>query len=73
MANIKLVFCEIDDSQNEVKELQVYINQFDKLILFIDDSANNSKGWDNSQFIALDKETAIKFSKELRKQISLID
>lgn len=72
MANVKLVFCGIDDTQNESKEMQVFINQFDKLLILIDDTSSYSTGWDNSQFIALDKETAIKFSRELRKQIALM-
>ena len=72
MANVKLVFCGIDESQNESKEMQVYINQFEKLLILIDDTSTYSSGWDNSQFIVLDKETAIKFSRELRKQIALM-
>jgi len=68
MKNVKLVFCGDVDSEETNKEMQVYINQNDKLFLVIDDSNDNLR-W---QYIVLNKDTAIKFSRELRKQIALM-
>jgi hypothetical protein len=68
MKNVKLVFCGDFDSEETNKEMQVYVNQNDKLYLCIDDSEDSFR-W---QYIVLNKETAIKFSRELRKQIALM-
>jgi len=68
MANVKLVFCGDEETENTNKEMQMYINQFGKLYMCITDVYD-----DNFQYTALDKQTAIKFSKELRKQIALMD
>jgi hypothetical protein len=68
MKNVKLVFCGDIDSEDANKEMQVYVNQNDKLFLVIDDS-DNDFSW---QYIVLNKDTAIKFSRELRKQIALM-
>jgi len=73
MANVKLVFCGDDATRQTKKEMQVYINQLRKIFIGIDDTHERTNGWDNLQYIVLDKETAIKFSRELRKQISLMD
>jgi hypothetical protein len=73
MANVKLVFCGDEQTENTKKEMQVYVNQYQKLYIEINDISDYAQGWDSLQYIVLDKQTAIKFSKELRKQIALID
>lgn len=71
MANVKLVFCGDAQTENTNKEMQVYVNQFKKLYISITDA--DCIDYENTQYTCLDKETAIKFSKELRKQIALMD
>lgn len=71
MANVKLVFCGDSETNSTNKEMQVYVNQFQKLYISIIDVDSDS--YENIQYTCLDKETAIKFSKELRKQIALMD
>ncbi len=73
MANVKLVFCGDEQTENTKKEMQVYVNQYQKIYIEINDISDYTQGWDSLQYIVLDKITAIKFSKELRKQIALID
>jgi hypothetical protein len=73
MANVKLVFCGDEQTENTKKEMQVYINQYQKIYIQIDDTSERTQGWDSLEYIVLDKITAIRFSKELRKQIALID
>lgn len=71
MANVKLVFCGDSETENTSKEMQMYVNQFSKLYISITDVDVDS--YDNFQYTCLDKQTAIKLSKELRKQIALMD
>jgi hypothetical protein len=71
MANVKLVFCGDEQTENTNREMQMYINQFSKLYISITDVDDDT--YQNVQYTCLDKQTAIKFSKELRKQIALMD
>ena len=71
MANIKLFFCGANEAEQQEKQLQAFTN--DKGLLFI--SIENGKGnleVSGIQFTALDKSTAIRLSRELRKQIALM-
>jgi hypothetical protein len=68
MGNVKLIFGGTEDSNTTEHELEVYVDQGgDSLIISIE--MNSSEG----AFIFLDKSTAIKFSKELRKQIAILN
>lgn len=67
MANIKLVFLGTEKSSTENTELQCYHNTRNEIYLCIQ-SEN-----DYPSFICLDKHTAIKFHKELKKQISYFE
>ena len=49
----------------------LFVTQFNKLYISITDVDVDS--YDNFQYTCLDKQTAIKLSKELRKQIALMD
>lgn len=71
MANVKLVFCGIPQKELAEKQLQLFVNDYGGLFIQIEDIESDS--YDRIQFTVLDKETAIKLSKELRKQIALMD
>jgi len=66
MANVKLVFNGTEKSETTQVFMECYANIKNEIYIHI---------WDDNafQFLCLDKETAIKFSRELRKQIALID
>jgi hypothetical protein len=70
MANVKLVFCGDIEAQQFEKQLQVYVNNEGKLYIELDDIDASCY---SCQYTVLDKSTAIKFSKELRRQIALMD
>lgn len=64
MANVKLVFSGTERSQTEETTLEVYHTVYDEILIEIDDDVHHSK------IICLDKQTAIRLHKELKKQIS---
>lgn len=66
---VKIIFQGKEDSATEKHELECFQIE-DKVLIFIKDSESASDYAE--QFIELDKYTAIKFSRELRKQIALI-
>jgi hypothetical protein len=72
MGNVKLIFCGDEETENTDKQMQIYINQFQKLYIEINDISDYTQGWDSLQYIVLDKQTAIKLSRELKKQIALM-
>ena len=65
MANIKLLFQGTERSETVDDELEVYANSYNELTIVLNGS--------HLTMICLDKETAIKFSKEIRKQISYLE
>jgi len=69
MANVKLIFCGDPEAECCETAVQVYVNESGKLYLEIRDYLSD---FEQSEYTVLDKETAIKFSKELRKQIALM-
>lgn len=69
MANVKLIFSGDAKSECYERTLQVFTNTQGKLYIEIEDTEDDFK---SVQFTVLDKDTAIKFSKELRKQIALM-
>jgi hypothetical protein len=71
MANLKTIFLGADGTETEENELECFCNISNKISITIFDKAVNNYGYPN--VIQLDKNTAIKLSKELRKQISLIE
>lgn len=67
MANVKLLFFGSEKSETEQNSIECFYNSNNEISFFT---------YDKNQIvsvIAMDRETAIKFSKELRKQIALID
>ena len=68
MPNVKLLFFGSEKSDTGRHELQVYCDQSKELFLSID-----SKDEKHFSFLVLDKSTAIKFSRELRKQIARLE
>ncbi len=68
MARTKLVFYGTDESKTSDTELTCYLNDKNQIFIQIEDTENDY----NSGFICLDKSTAIKLHRELKKQISYI-
>lgn len=71
---VTLKFHDVAECIIEKRLIEISTNQFDEddkptLIRFEIHTGNNGE----LEFIDLDKSTAIKFSKELRKQIALLD
>lgn len=71
MANIKLAFLGTKESETEETELTVFINDLNQITVRIEDT--NCSHQFNYQGISLDKSTAIKLHRELKKQISFIE
>lgn len=67
MANIKITFLGTEQSKTHDSELQVYVNTLNEIFIQIE------RDDEYPAFICLDKSTAIKFSKALRTQISLLE
>ena len=67
MGNVKLIFAGTEISNTEDHSLQVYANYRNELFVSIE-----MQDFPEA-FICLDKLTAIKLSKELRKQIALLE
>lgn len=65
---VQLKFYGTEKTDTENHSLIIYASGHNEIFIKIED--NNM---DKFQFISLDRETAIKLSKELRKQISLLD
>lgn len=68
MANVKLLFYGTEESETENVSIECFYNVGRELSIVIDEEKLQRK-----KFIVLDKSTAIRFSKELRKQIALMD
>lgn len=68
MANVKLTFYGSEKSNTTEHSLNCYSNASDEIFISID----MDNDYPFASFICLDKETAIKLSRELRKQISYI-
>lgn len=65
MANVRLVFSGTERSGTDDMSLVCYANSENEIFLQIYEG-------DSGDFICLDKETAIKLHKELKKQISFL-
>ena len=69
MANTKLIF--FGTSTAKQHELEVNVDYENNLFICIDMDGSNKR--ENYAFISLDRDTAIKLQKEIRKQISFMD
>ena len=65
MANVKISFLDFQDES----EIQVYNNQDDEIYIAINPSDFGHSY--NAAWISLDVDTAVKFAKELRRQIAI--
>jgi hypothetical protein len=67
MANVKLLFYGTEESKTDETSIECFVNSNGDLSIFIEDSS------DPATCVVLDKSTAIRFAKEIRKQIALMD
>jgi hypothetical protein len=65
---VKLVFYGTESSKSNDHELEAYLNSKNEIYIGISDGDQFNGG----TYICLDKPTAIKFHRELKKQISFI-
>lgn len=65
MANVKLLFSGTERSRTEETSLKLYSNAFNEIFIEIES--------DSFQHICLDKSTAIKLHRELKKHISFLE
>lgn len=70
MANVKLIFGGSAEYDCAEQTMQCYVNSDGGLYISI---THDYLEYDDFRFTVLDKQTAIKLSKELRKQISLME
>jgi hypothetical protein len=68
MSNIKLVFLSSEKSEVN-SEMECFYNDKNEIFITIYDSEDIY----NQQFICLDKDTAVKFVKHLKREISYIE
>lgn len=73
MANVKLCFYGSDDSKTENKFIQGYVNSNKGLYLNITDQDYLPTDTINHNHVVLDKSTAVRLVKELKRQIALMD
>lgn len=69
MENTKIIFCSSDMSEVQT-ELECFCNNRNEIYIGINDPTVEYVY--ANQFVALTKETAIKFSKHLRKEIAIL-
>lgn len=70
MANVKLIFQGTEQSSTNEMGLQCYLNSNNEIFIkIVDYECDHGYG---TQLICLDKQTAIKLHRELKKQISFI-
>lgn len=69
--SIKLKFYGTENTNTNEHSLEAFVNQEMEITIKITDESVDH-GY-NRQLISLDKSTAIKFSREIRKQIALLD
>jgi hypothetical protein len=68
---VKLKFYGTEETKTENQSLEIFANQSKEITLIINDEDVDLVL--NKQIISLDKQTAIRLSRELRKQIALLD
>jgi hypothetical protein len=62
MANVKLIFQGTEKSKTDENELEVFVNIHNEIVLDMKEC-----------FIALDKSTAVRLVRELKKQIGFLE
>jgi len=67
MANVKLIFQGTEKSETHKTELEVYCNAYEEISVVIKLNSNYPS------FISLDKITAVRLVRELKKQIGFLD
>lgn len=67
MANVKLLFYGTETSSTQYTTIECFANSNGEISIFVEDESQPAS------VIVLDKETAIRFAKEIRKQISILD
>ena len=70
MANVKLIFGGSEEHECSEQTIQCYVNADGGLYINI---TYDDLEYDDVRYTVLDKQTAIKLSRELRKQISLME
>jgi hypothetical protein len=70
MGNVKIIFGGTKGSKTTDHSLEVFANDKNELFFSIDMNMQHDFG---EAFICLDKTTAIKLSREIRKQIALLE
>lgn len=73
MANVKLLFYGTEESVFENSSIECFANVNGHISIIIEDHDNDDDDCINAKAVVIDKETAIRFAKELRKQISILD
>jgi hypothetical protein len=68
MAKVKLLFYGTEETNTENITLECFYNSANEVSIMTNDNDTS-----NQLIISFDKETAIRFSRELRKQIALMD
>jgi hypothetical protein len=71
MERMKILFYGTDRSDSQHHTIEAFLNIFDEI--FIEINNENSYNGLDSQFICLNKETAIKLVKELKKAIGQLN
>ena len=70
MANVKLIFQGTENSGSSEVGLRCFVNCLDEITISVEDY--DCDHTNNEQRISLDRETAIKLHRELKKQISFL-
>lgn len=73
MEKMKILFYGTDRSNSENHTIETYVNIFDEIFIQIQDTENMDSHPYNGQFICLNRETAIKLVKELKKSIGQLN
>jgi len=68
---VQLKFYGTQKTNTQENSLEVFLNSEDEITILIKDESVSHDF--NRQLLSLDKQTAIRLSRELRKQIALID
>lgn len=68
---IQLKFYGTENTETQDNSLEVFVNSQSEITILIKDESVSHDF--NKQLVSLDKATAVKLSRELRKQIALID
>jgi len=71
MADVSIIFKGSVNTSTEENQLEVFANMQNKVSITIFDPNFNQNGYPN--VIQLNRETAIKFHRELKKQISFLE